>query len=77
MNDIPEEFNLYIRTTGTPHVGTDPNRFFHRAGDYQKALHAFWLPTYIEWESRALLEKIDQITSDVQELLNFKKEDDY
>lgn len=42
----------------------------HLWGEYLKQLRQFWLPKYIEEESKAFLDKLDQIQNDVDYLLN-------
>lgn len=75
MKNLPAIFNLYCKQTPESDrvAGYEPNRFFYWSNRYRTSLHEYWLPVYIERESKKLLEKVDRLSTEVEDLLTFKE----
>lgn len=70
VGKLPDGEPIYEKTNVTALFSVNIYTHLHDSTNYMGQLYRYWLPIYIEQESREFLEKLDQIQDDVNDLLN-------
>lgn len=56
---------------------SQPYWFFNRSEPYAKALYEYWLPIYKNQETENFLKRVEELESNVNDLLNTQHTHDY
>lgn len=65
FKDLPEVFKIKTLDGKSTEI---PQYFFYWSYPFMKQLEDYWLPKYIEQESKELLEKVDSLREDIDNL---------